>query len=39
VTACPTRALVYAEEEAFSGGVRQVAAAEVAEGYVSGQAE
>ena len=39
VTACPTRALVYAEEEAFSGGVRQVAAAEVAEGYVSGQTE
>jgi len=39
VTACPTRALVYAEEEAFSGGVRQVAAAEVAEGYVSGQVE
>lgn len=39
VTACPTGALVYVEEEAFSGGVRQVAAAEVAEGYVSGQAE
>jgi hypothetical protein len=29
--------LVYAEEEEFSGGVRRVAAAEVAERYVSGQ--
>jgi len=37
VTACPTRALVYAEEEEFSGGVRRVAAAEVAERYVSDQ--
>jgi carbon-monoxide dehydrogenase iron sulfur subunit len=38
VTACPTKALVYAEEVEFSGSVRRVAAAEVVEGYVSGQA-
>lgn len=37
VSACPTRALVYAEEEEFSGDVRRVAAAEVAERYVSDQ--
>jgi carbon-monoxide dehydrogenase iron sulfur subunit len=37
VAACPTRALVYAEEQDFSGGVRRVAAAEVAEGYLSAE--
>lgn len=37
VTACPTKALVYAEEEEFSKGVRRVAAAEVAEGYITAQ--
>lgn len=35
VSACPTKALVYAEEEAFSHSVRRVAAAEVVEGYVT----
>jgi carbon-monoxide dehydrogenase iron sulfur subunit len=37
VTGCPTRALVYAEEEEFSKGVRRVAGAEVAEGYITAQ--
>jgi len=37
VTACPTKALVYAEEQEFAGGVRRVAAAEVIEGYVTAQ--
>lgn len=37
VAACPTKALVYAEEEEFSSSVRRVAAAEVVEGYVTAQ--
>lgn len=38
VEACPTRALIFAEEEAFAGGVRRVAAAGVVEGYRTAQA-
>ena len=37
VAACPTRALVFAEEEAFAGAVRAGAAAELAAGYAAGQ--
>jgi carbon-monoxide dehydrogenase iron sulfur subunit len=37
VTACPTKALVYAEEGEFSSNVRRVAAAELVEGYVTAQ--
>jgi carbon-monoxide dehydrogenase iron sulfur subunit len=37
VAACPTKALVYAEEEEFSSSVRRVAAAELVEGYVTAQ--
>jgi carbon-monoxide dehydrogenase iron sulfur subunit len=35
VDACPTQALVYAEEEAFAGTVRAAAASQVAEGYAA----
>jgi carbon-monoxide dehydrogenase iron sulfur subunit len=35
VGACPTRALVYSEEEAFSGTIRTKAAFQVAEGYAA----
>jgi carbon-monoxide dehydrogenase iron sulfur subunit len=38
VEACPTKALIYAEEEAFSGVKRVEAAKLIAEGYLSGQA-
>ncbi len=38
VAACPTRALVFAEEEAFARAVRAGAAAELAAGYAAGQA-
>lgn len=38
VDACPTHALVFAEEEGFSGGKRAAAARLIAEGYLSGQA-
>lgn len=38
VTACPTRALLYMEEEDFSARLRQVAAVEVVEGYERAQA-
>ncbi len=37
VDACPTRALVFAEEATFAGGVRRVAAAGVVQGYVTAQ--
>lgn len=39
VAACPTRALVYTEEEAFSGTVRSRAASQVAEGYATETSE
>ena len=35
VASCPTRALVYTDEEAFSGTVRAQAASQVAEGYAT----
>jgi carbon-monoxide dehydrogenase iron sulfur subunit len=35
VGACPTRALVYSEEEAFCGTIRTKAASQVAEGYAA----
>jgi len=35
VVSCPTRALVYSEEEAFSGTVRAQAASQVAAGYAA----
>jgi carbon-monoxide dehydrogenase iron sulfur subunit len=38
VAACPTKALVYAEEESFAGVKRVEAARLIAEGYLSGQA-
>jgi carbon-monoxide dehydrogenase iron sulfur subunit len=39
VEACPARALVYEEEERFTGLRRAVAASKVARGYLAGQAE
>lgn len=36
VASCPTRALVYAQEESFAGTVRGKAAAKMAEGYSQG---
>ena len=35
VAACPTRALVFAAEEAFAGSVRAGAASRIAEGYAA----
>jgi carbon-monoxide dehydrogenase iron sulfur subunit len=35
VISCPTRALVYAEEEIFSGTIRTKAASQLAEGYAA----
>jgi len=39
VAACPTKALVYVEEEEFAEMRRRQAAAEVAEGYLAGTAQ
>jgi carbon-monoxide dehydrogenase iron sulfur subunit len=35
VASCPTRALVYSEEEVFSSQIRAKAASQVAEGYAT----